>query len=182
MIGYPFTWKGDMQFALKRVQDHVERASQLGTEQAVQDARAWVELFAATAAFKVRRLMETQNLSNEVSRSRVSIGVLSRCRSAPAFEGGAGHDFPRQYDMTGLAQKTIRLRTLCNELIHAHLNLDCFSEDGKTLCGFIVASERSKRDVCYYVALDDFFAAIRRVCTDGFPWIVPDSWNGVRDR
>ncbi len=181
MIGYPYTWKGDLQFDLRRTQDYVARARALGTDAAIEDARAWVELFAATAAFKTRRLMEAGHLSDEVARSRVAVQRFPRRKAPPNFVPGRVDDFCKQYDLGAPQDSKVPLKRICNQIIHADLSLDGTDLATGALIGFMVASDTTKVWECYFVRWDDFFSAIRRVCTDGLDWMVPADWRGVQD-
>jgi len=113
--------------------------------------------------FSVRKLMESNKISEKVKDKEVELAVY------PAGEKPVTllnqHKFPELYDL--YAGKTERLTyyDISNQFIHSSIFAP-FTPFGKSLVGAYIASDRAKKKKLYYITLVKIIEIFRNVGAD----------------
>jgi len=117
-----------------------------------------------TAAFSIRKLIDSQKLSDECLAHSIP---AERFPAIGAKRPGLinWHHFDEHFDTGSLTLCRLRTRDLCNLLIHSFQFLFTHDED-MHLDGFLVSSDRYRTSWLYRVDLKDAIEWVRYVATD----------------
>lgn len=106
-----------------------------------------------TAAFSIRKLIDSQKLSDECLAYSIP-GERSPAAGARRPDLMNWHHFDEHFDMGSPTSCRLRTRDLCNLLIHSFQFLFTCGEDGH-VCGFLVSSDRYRAARLYRINLGD---------------------------
>jgi len=130
-----------------------------------QDFDLQVEKFFFTSAFIIRKLEEANKLSDELISMQFGCIRHLRIQHHTAVDSMNWHRFQRFYDLSQEDGVSLRLREICNSLIHSFV-FSLVTDDSHRLCGVFVNSNRTKEKFIYYIELNTFLKLINDVIND----------------
>lgn len=159
-------WKDDL---LRKAQSFDKRRTQRRWPEA---SLAKIEQDVMLAAYSMRKLVEAEQLSDDVKHS--SMKVRTFAATGKAVTRLNWHRLEELYELDAPAAGSISLRDLCNQFVHSYVFVPELGDGG--LQGFLVASDRERSARLFGVALVDFIQVLRRVGT-GYPTEIRMSWK-----
>jgi len=161
VIDDSFSWKLDLERAAL---DLERRKSQRRWSDA---SFAKVEKVLFTGAFGVRKLIESQKVSDEVEASTVS--AKSFAFKARYVDRHNRDEIERLYDLSKGTSVTVGLEAFCNQLIHSFVLTPMLTPQSG-MHGVFVASDRERVRRCLFFTVESLAAAFRRVAHDDLLW------------
>ncbi|MGC1121520.1 MAG: hypothetical protein WBA22_10545 [Candidatus Methanofastidiosia archaeon] len=134
-----------------------------------------VEKFFFVSAFIIRKLNESNKLSDELTSKDFIYVKYNRIRSDAIVDFLNFHHFDRFYDLKREEKCLLKSRDICNYFIHSFIFSTVHDENGQ-LCGVLVNSDRTKDEFLLYVELNTFTELINDVIDDD---IVSMSYNRI---
>lgn len=119
MIDDSVPWKSDLAKDTHALSSFLERYQQ-GKREAPSAALYYkVERFCFVSAFAIRRLIESQKLSDEMESTSISARVYQkRKRGYRELDIMTKGDIHKRYVLSRASRRRIKISTLCNMLIH----------------------------------------------------------------
>lgn len=113
--------------------------------------------------FSVRKLMESNKISDEIKNKEVELAVY------PAGEKPVTllnqHKFPELYDLYAGNTEVLTYYDISNQFIHSSIFAP-FTPFGKSLVGAYIASDRAKKKKLYYITIVKIIEIFRNVGVD----------------
>ncbi|KCZ71911.1 hypothetical protein ANME2D_01967 [Candidatus Methanoperedens nitroreducens] len=123
-----------------------------------------VEKFFFVCAFIARKLSEANKLSDELISKDFSCIKYQRIKDDNIIDFLNWHHFERFYNLEEGEKSLLKLKELCNILIHSLIF--CITTDNNNkLCGVFINSDW-KKDKCYYIELNTFIELINDIIND----------------
>jgi hypothetical protein len=158
-------WKCYLWRDAQTLERAMSRKSLSGASERSQWALSRLERTVFTAALSVRKLADSEKLSDEC----LAYAVPAHRFAATGTKRPTSmnwHHFDEHFDMQTPTPCNLCTRDLCNTLIHSFQFFFAFSEE-RLLSGFMVSSDR-KRTVCLYgFDMCEIVRWLRYVATDG---------------
>lgn len=115
-------------------------------------------------AFIIRRLLESNKLSDELEST--SISALSYPQHGRVVDFLNWHRLDDLYDLKEGKPLRLSLSKLCNEIMHSFVFLPSFDDATGSLAGVYVASDRDKDKRVLKIELTQLVETARRVVSD----------------
>jgi len=124
-----------------------------------------VEKFFFVSAFMIRKLSEGNKLSDELTSKDFSCIEYRRIKSNSIIDHLNWHHMERFYNLEKKDTSLIKLRDICNFLIHSFA-FCVVTDDSRKLSGILVNSDRTKDKYLLHIQLDTFIELINDVIND----------------
>lgn len=158
MIYESYPWKCDIATRAARLR---RRKQQKRWPEA---SFAAVERDIFLSAYAVRKLIESNKISDEVQYSTIRAGAYQSRHIAVDFMNR--HDLDSLYDLSVPSEKTeVSLLDFCNQIIHSFVFCLAF-DDNRAFDGLFVASDRDKEQRLLHFEIDTVMDALERIAND----------------
>lgn len=174
MIWESSVWKEDLQKELNDFLDFLANTERL--EDGYFNLR--VEKFFFISAFTIRKLNEANKLSDELISKDFDCARYRRIKDDVIIDFMNCHHIEKFYDLRNGEKSSLKLKDICNYLIHSFVFSYRICVDDR-LCGVFVNSGWMKDRFLYYIKLNTFIMLINDVVTDD---IVIMSYNRSRGK
>lgn len=182
MIYESYVWKQELQKELNKFKKFISNMD-LSKEDGVPDnVNIKIEKFFFVSSFIIRKLNEAEKLSYEFNSMRVPVARFKRINKAIRIHKYNNHHLEKFYDLDKKEISSLRIATLCNDLIHSFI-FKCGCEEetisGKEkLSGIIFNSEHTKNSYLYFIELCDFISIIKDAIKDYVDYTYHDFVKG----
>ena len=116
---------------------------------------SYVEIKIMTTAYALRKLADTHKLPDITLNKLVKAQIYRRKVSEPPRAYG---DMEKEFDFNTRKAGTIKLRDLCNQIIHSYI-FQAMGSRTKAFNSFFVVSDYSRNKYVYEVSLSTFIKA-----------------------
>jgi hypothetical protein len=152
-------WKDE----LFRVADRLEKKSR--QKQWTERTSFLVERDTMTAAYAVRKLLDSFKLSDELKREGVQ--VRRHDLIGKPVDIWSRYEFWEHYDMESTRTVTLSLSELCNQIIHSWIfMLSASDQEPSYFDGIYVSSDRERKQCVYFVPVGTLVDLFRAVAAD----------------
>lgn len=114
-----------------------------------------IERFYFLSAFIIRKLMEADKLSNEVSFQKIQLNFHKYINTKGFVDKFNNHHIDKFYDLENKTQVSKDLRWLCGKLIHSF----CFSQvfnEANQFAGVFFNSDENKKEGLWYLGFGEY--------------------------
>lgn len=170
---YAESWphKEDLRRGLRRAEARITGVS----EERLEAAILAFEKFVSWAAFVMRKLADSNKLSDEMEASLWEVERYPRFESRPFIDYLNSHRLDDNYDLGRGTPDRLRPRQICGMLLHSLVFIPASDEDGRSLIGFFFNSDRTA-DRVFMITWEEFRALIHALVADD---VVGASYNRV---
>lgn len=113
-----------------------------------------VERDFVVGAYAMRKLIETDEVSDELRQRRIPVRRFELSGRRPL----AADDIADSYDFDDGRRRTLAVVELCHEILHSVVFAFCCGETDDLFDGIYVSSDRDKNEYVYLVLASDFIA------------------------
>jgi hypothetical protein len=138
----------------------------------VSSARLEQDVF--VAAYAVRKLLEANKLSTSLVDKMVEVTTYPR--KSQQMDHLNWHRLDEHFDLDSGGPRTIRLRDLCNQIIHSYVFMERFDGKPPRLAGLFFSSDVQRQQGVHEIELARLVKLLRRIAEDS-----PDHAVSVRD-
>jgi hypothetical protein len=147
-------------------------------EPSLQGALLAVERFVFWAAFAVRKLIESQKLSDEFEAEQFPVSLHPRIAAEAPEDLVSSHHLERFYDLAISHKKTLSAKRLCDQLIHSFQFLPVTDEEQRHLAGLLFNSDRTRTDGLFFIEWPEFERLIISAAEDDITYMHVDRSSG----
>ena len=127
---------------------------------------AHIERFALVTAFAVRKLVDSNKMSDELEATAIPAKRYPRIEDERKLTFMQRWDFDRFYDLQSAGATSLGTRELCNMFIHSFVFAPIFDEASGKFVSIVLNSDRTKEKVLFEVKLDSYFEFLEEVIED----------------
>jgi hypothetical protein len=160
---YEDSWpyKEDLKRSLTRTNGRIADFEPARTEAACLA----FEKFVFWSAFVVRKLADSNKLSDEIEESRWSVERSPKRDSRPFVDFLNRHRLEDNYDLANTSAARLETRRLCGILLHSLVFLPVVGDDERSIVGFFFNSDKTKDNV-YLMLWEEYSRLVRDVSRD----------------
>jgi hypothetical protein len=147
-------------------------------EPSLQGALLVVEQFVFWAAFAIRKLLESQKLSDEFEAQQFTVLLHPRVAAEGPEDLVASHHVERFYDLGVSRQMTLTARRLCDQLIHSFQFLPVTDEEQRHLVGLLFNSDRTRIEGVFFIEWPEFERLVISAAEDDIAYLRIDRRSG----
>ncbi len=131
------------------------------------------EKFVFWSAFVVRKLADSNKLSDEIEECRWSADRYPKRDLRPFVDFLNWHRLDDNYDLAKMSAACLETRRLCGILLHSLVFIPVVGDDERSIVGFFFNSDRTKDNV-YFMLWAEYSRLVRDVSRDD---VVAASYN-----
>lgn len=166
MIFDSYVWKDDLKKEVKKFSKFIKETK---IRVAPPDSAIFflkIEKFFFVTAYIVRKLKESNKLSDELTTTEIPVKKYLRKNKDEILDFLNNHHCERFFDFKKPQKTKLPCMTLCNYLIHSFIFDPVFDEKNWKVIGMQITSDKSKVEALYYVAIEDYLTFLEEVIND----------------
>lgn len=159
MIYDSWQWKKELTRQRKKIK-HL--AKKRWNDRTLKKCSHQIDLAFLTSAFIIRKLIESDKLSNEADSYKLNVICYTPRRHIDKLHKWVEDG---DYEWGERKSEIVSAKTICNSLIHSYVYSPYFSETHK-LIGFLVVSDHGRNELLYEIELQDWMDYMIFIETD----------------
>jgi hypothetical protein len=166
MIFDSYTWKRELKKELKQFKKFTNTTN---IQVAPPESGIFflkIEKFFFVTAYIIRKLNESNKLSDELVNTRISVTKYPRTNKGELLDFMNNHHTERFFDFKKKQKSSIPCLVVCNYLIHSFIFDPIFDDKDWKVVGIQVTSDRSKSEALYYISLGEYLGFLEEVIND----------------
>lgn len=166
MIFDSYIWKNELKKVLTKFKKFISTTK---IEVAPPDSNIFffnVEKFFFITAYIVRKLNESNKLSDELTSTNIPVIKYPRKNKKTILDFMNNHHGQRFFNFKKQQKGSLHWLKLCEFLIHSFIFDPVFDDKDWKVIGIQVTSDKSKTYALYYIMLDDYLLFLEDVVND----------------
>jgi hypothetical protein len=124
-----------------------------------------VRKFVFWSAFVVRKLADSNKLSDEIENSRWRVECYPKRDSRPSVDFLNWHRLEENYDLAEGSSSYLETRRLCGILLHSLVFIPMLGDDERSIAGFFFNSDTTQDNV-YLMLWEEYSGFVQDVSRD----------------